>query len=378
MRKNMRIAILVQNISSMGGVESVTISCAKEMSKKNNVHIVSLNLDKIPAELNNSAVKLFDVKSDKRKTVLSKKEILRIVDYCKNIKCDKVILQMNTPHRFCKVANYELLRRLGELCKTETVLHNSPTSFVRRYRLSDNSNFVFNLKKLKTRILFAPYAKKIIRKISHVSKLCVLSKGCQNELKKVYGVDSVVRYNTYSFIEKGLLKKKNIITYVGRFSPEKNMMLILNAWKKCDAQDWILRLVGDGQEIDTIRNFILENKLTNIELLGSKPHNLIVNYLDESKILVMASLHEGWPTVIVEAMNSKNAILTTRFDGFSDEILLENETCLIADFEVNDYADKMKSLLQDTIYLENMMKKAYEKCKLFYTSDEYKNTQDVL
>ncbi|MBD5413831.1 MAG: glycosyltransferase family 4 protein [Treponema sp.] len=372
------IVFICQNISSMGGVEVVTVSCAKEMVKKNNVSIVSLNLDKIPDELNKSAIKLFDVKADKNKSVLSKKEILRIVDYCKSIKCDKVIVQMNTPHRICKVANYGLLRRLCELCKTETVLHNSPTSFVRRYRLPNDSNIIFNLKNLKTKIIFAPYAKKIIRKISHVSNICVLSKGCKDELKKVYGVDSVVRYNTYSFIEKGALEKKNIITYVGRFSPEKNIMLILNAWKKCAAQDWILRLVGDGQEIDAIRNFIREHKLVNVELTGGKSHYLIANYLDESKILVMASTNEGWPTVIVEAMNNRNAILTTHFDGFSDEILLENENCLIADFEVNDYAKKMNLLLQDTIYLENMMDKAYERCKSFYTSDDYKSTQDAL
>ena len=103
--------------------------------------------------------------------------------------------------------------------------------------------------------------------------------------------------------------KKIRIGIVGRFSFEKNQILLLRALKTIDKKNISISLYGrKGPSYDTILEYIEENnlkKIVKIFLYESNPKK-IYSGLD---IIVLPSLYEGFPNVLYEAMLFKKICL---------------------------------------------------------------------
>ena len=85
----------------------------------------------------------------------------------------------------------------------------------------------------------------------------------------------------------------------------------------------------------------------------------------ESKIFVLTSFFEGFPTVICEAMNYKNAVISTRYDGYSDE-LLNNTTGFISSFDSGELTEIIEKLISNEHLLKKFQETGYENCKSKY------------
>jgi glycosyltransferase involved in cell wall biosynthesis len=132
-------------------------------------------------------------------------------------------------------------------------------------------------------------------------------------------------------IKKEYLSRECIVGYVGRFSEEKGIMHLLHAVsdiviKKPDIK---FLFIGDGSLRDSMEHFILDNNLNDTIILpGWVSHDLLADYLNKMKLLVIPSDTEGLPNVMLEAMACGTPVLATPVGGIPT-IIKNGETGFI-------------------------------------------------
>lgn len=157
---------------------------------------------------------------------------------------------------------------------------------------------------------------------SKADKVLVNSKVLESELKH-FSIKSHVVYS--GSIDKIIKKRKlnfnffNIIA-VGRLTLQKDYFTLLEAIKNLKNRNFVLRIYGNGELKDDLMRYIKNNNLKNhVKLLGyeNDPKKIYNN----TDLLVHASIFEGLPNVIVEAMSFGIPIIASNGYGGTKEIL---------------------------------------------------------
>ncbi|HKS16786.1 MAG TPA: glycosyltransferase family 4 protein [Planctomycetota bacterium] len=115
---------------------------------------------------------------------------------------------------------------------------------------------------------------------------------------------------------------------VGRLSAQKGQLLLLAACARLAAEgvDVRVKMVGDGELRSVIENRIKELKLENrVQVLGWQSNVEVRRHLLESRALVLPSLAEGLPVVIMEALALRRPVISTSIAGIPE--LVENGVC---------------------------------------------------
>ena len=141
---------------------------------------------------------------------------------------------------------------------------------------------------------------------------------------------------------------KEIIGYVGRLSPEKNPMILVDVIKLShDMNNIHLLIVGDGPDREKIENRIKSEKVDKkVTLMNYQPHNKIPEIMSLIDIFVQPSLSEAFGSwSAIEAMSCGIPIVSTHVGGIAD-YLLDEENALIVQNPMNaiEYLEKIKKL----------------------------------
>lgn len=101
----------------------------------------------------------------------------------------------------------------------------------------------------------------------------------------------------------GIHPDSKVVAYIGRFEPEKNPLLILDGFSilRRNHSDAHLLMVGEGQLDPELRRRASSNRDA-IRILGVMPQEDLAWLLAASDLLVLASKHEGMPTIALEAL----------------------------------------------------------------------------
>ena len=158
---------------------------------------------------------------------------------------------------------------------------------------------------------------------------------------------------------------QKVVLSMGRIEKtnQKGFLRLIDIWKliqdSSEFKDWKLHIVGDGDLKEKIENKIRDLNLTNSIILKPFTKDVESEYLSAS-IYAMTSHFEGLPMVLIEAQSY--ALPTISFDiatGPSDVIEDEKSGYLIEDNDLNEYANKLKTLMSD----ENLRAKMGAKSK---------------
>ena len=173
-------------------------------------------------------------------------------------------------------------------------------------------------------------------------------------------------------IEKEYLSRDCIVGYVGRFSEEKGIMQLVYA-----VSDIVIKrpgikflFIGDGSLQVTMQHYILDNNLNDsIIQPGWVSHDLLADYLNKMKLLVIPSDTEGLPNVMLEAMACGTPVLATPVGGIPTIIkngetgfILENNSphCIssnviriLADKKTVNVIENAHQLMQKEFQLKN-------------------------
>jgi glycosyltransferase involved in cell wall biosynthesis len=213
----------------------------------------------------------------------------------------------------------------------------------------------------------------------HYSMLCknsniviLLSEKFKEELK--YFIDNKIGSNIIGlsnpvFIKQGdrdYLKKEKELLYVGRIDfSQKRVDLLLKIWSKLYMRysDWSLRIVGGGVQLENAIELASKMRLKNIYFEGfQEPWN----YYQKASLFCMTSSFEGFPMVLVEAM--QYGVIPFAFNSFiSVTDIIDDDTngILIQAFSVDKYVLELSRFMQDEPLRTKYAKAAILKSKEF-------------
>ena len=105
---------------------------------------------------------------------------------------------------------------------------------------------------------------------------------------------------------------------VSRLVTQKNIDSIIKAVKVMENEGIILNIVGDGSEINNLKNLVENYDLKEkVNFIGKIENAKLNEYLSNADIFVQASNYEGLPHSILEAINYEIPILSTEVGGCS-------------------------------------------------------------
>ncbi|WP_431611635.1 glycosyltransferase [Chryseobacterium sp. 'Rf worker isolate 10'] len=224
-------------------------------------------------------------------------------------------------------------------------------------------NDIFNLKE---------YTHDVIRQLFKFDRILVISDKLKEEMLKIAENDqekqNVVKI--FNPIDKNdTLKKADVeindypfssdlptFVTVGTVYPQKGYDRLLNVHKKLidEGFEHQLLIIGDGYDFETIQNQLNTLGLQDTaKMLGfsSNPYP----YMKKADFYIMSSRHEGFPTIIAEALILNKPISATDISGIKD-LLQDGKLGNITENSEEGIYEGMKKFLTDKNITEEYKK----------------------
>lgn len=212
---------------------------------------------------------------------------------------------------------------------------------------------------------------KMVEKNKH--KVILLSDSFRSDFKSMFSFpDNLIYAIANPFhIDRMLdgvnVEREKILLYVGRLSEkQKNVSSLLRIWKVLQEKlkEYKLVIVGDGPDRNKYENMAETMNLSRLSFVGFQDPSC---WYKTSSTLLMTSSYEGFPMVLVEAMQygcvpfaynsyvSLSDIIDDGVNGFK-----------IAPFDEKEYVEKLLVFLQSPIDIQKKIRQAsIEKAKQF-------------
>ena len=128
--------------------------------------------------------------------------------------------------------------------------------------------------------------------------------------------------------ELSLPKKASVSLFIGRLDAQKGLPFLLDAAETVAAHrpDWHLVMMGrEGSESEWFHGRVAESEVLrkHVHWLGFRSD--VGSLLKMSDVLVLPSLWEGMPNVVLEAMATSRAVIGTDVEG-TNELVVPGET----------------------------------------------------
>ena len=151
---------------------------------------------------------------------------------------------------------------------------------------------------------------------------------------------------------------------------------ILNTDFKFQVSDFKILVIGDGKERENLESLIKEYSLNDkVFLMGRIPN--AHKYLKAFDMLVLPSLKEGFPWIILEAMASETPIIATKV-GAVPEIIKDQKDGMLIEFKnPQELAEKIMKLIQDSGLSQKLKTQAREKLKDFSLQKMVQETEKL-
>ena len=142
-----------------------------------------------------------------------------------------------------------------------------------------------------------------------------------------------------------IILPEKYIVFIGRLGFVKNLPFLLNSFEKTNLTDVKLLIVGDGEMMDELKAQTKCMKKGNlVSFVGAVENPLPI--LKKSKLLVLPSFSEAYPTILLEALCLNVPMLATPTKGAKEILTNMPGTYISADF---DDVDGFARLLEESI-----------------------------
>ena len=230
------------------------------------------------------------------------------------------------------------------------------------------------------------YINIISKKYKKIDYLFALTKTLENDYKKFLFDNNkhtqvVLVPNMINYIPDkcSKLDKKNIIT-VSRLDYGKKNDDIIQAFSKIKDKKWNLYIIGDGNEYNNLSDLIKKLNLTDrVTLTGYKNREEIEKYMLESSLFLMASLTEGLPMVLLEAMSYGIPCIAYETASGVSDIINDNENgYIIKNRNEKEYIEKIDKIINDEELRKKMGENAQKTVNKFSKEEILKIWYKVL
>lgn len=160
-----------------------------------------------------------------------------------------------------------------------------------------------------------------------LDKFIVLTKSDKKVWESyVPNVTSIYNPLTFKSEKVAALDNRKCIA-IGRLEPQKNFRDLVAAWKYVAEEypDWVVEIYGNGGQKDALQKQIASLGLDRqVKLMGSS--NDIRSKMLESSCLVMSSAYEGFPMVLLEAVETGLPMVSYDCPRGPAEIIIDGES----------------------------------------------------
>lgn len=171
------------------------------------------------------------------------------------------------------------------------------------------------------------------------------SLGFKGELKKTKGVGifNIVKQPTYHPVEK-----VTRFIYVGRLSPEKNLVFLIQTFNKLP--QLTLNIVGFGP----LESSLKQVAHSNIIFHGAVANADLPKYYRQNDVFILPSISEPWGLVVEEAFNNGLPVIVSNKVGCSKEIVIEGQNGIIFDIAKSDALMNAVIKMTDVTYYNSL------------------------
>lgn len=287
-----------------------------------------------------------------------------------------LIITIPTPQLFF------LLKRVEKRPKVITIIHASILeylpyfSMMYKFRFNTPAEIVASiLRVIRLPFLYFLFQNKLKSKFRLINnssdRIVVLSENYKNDLLRLSinveseKIVSIENSNPYYFQKFNYKEKTNQIIFVGRLTHIKRVDHILKSWDLIISKNsnWLLKIIGDGEDKNTLKKFVSKNKINNVSFEGNIDPQFDYRI---SSIICLTSVYEGMPMVLLEALQfGVVPIVYNSFGSASDIIKNGFNGYLVKPFDYRSLSEHISYLINNPKKLENMSKNAFESSKRY-------------
>ncbi len=179
---------------------------------------------------------------------------------------------------------------------------------------------------------------------------------------------AILRKN-YGFDEKDFLA-----CFFGYLVPRKGFHDLISVWKEISKEIEEAKLLIAGSMMEEHKIWAEEqlNKLDESEFVyfGPVSREKVADILRISDLFVLPTYAEGFPSIIIEAMMSKIAIITTNLEGSTSDLIKNGENgLLVKPGDAEGLKTAILKIYKDKDLRKKLAKNAYEKSKQFWEEE---------
>ncbi|MFJ7827542.1 glycosyltransferase [Psychrobacillus sp. NPDC096623] len=224
----------------------------------------------------------------------------------------------------------------------------------------------------------------VMKKFNYI--VCVSNKVKESVIKNVGDLGNLI-FRANPLDEKYIQEKSKeeaiidnldhspLFMSVGRLCKEKGFDMLLNVCQKLNINNYkySLYIIGDGEYRELLENYIDQNQLNNVKLLGLK--NNPYKYLKHADWFISASRAEGYALVTQEAAILGIPIIATDCSGVKELLGEDNKYGIVT--EINE--DSIYTAMAEVIENKNMQtyykEKIIERSKIISISQRMKDIE---
>lgn len=320
----MKIAFLISSLNA-GGAERVVSLLANELSLTNDIVIITLSKDEPFYKLNDSiTVKQLGVLNsgtNPLKSIFSNLVLLyKITLLIRSFKIKSLICFMTTSNVLGIISG--------------KMLSNIKVTISERANPKFEDVGYWNFLRRKTYKL--------------ADRLVVQSEEISNYFKPfVDERKTSIIPNPIKIVDFNKNKKEKIILTVGRIDANKNQEQIIRSFSKVKQQGWKLIICGDGSLLSKLKELVIALNMNDAVEFKGIVKNIEKQY-ERASIFAFSSLSEGFPNVLLEAMNYGCACISTDCPT-GPSILIKNNVngFLIPLADENSYTNHLQNLIDE-------------------------------
>lgn len=205
--------------------------------------------------------------------------------------------------------------------------------------------------------LTRPVLKRFMRwTLNKADRLVTVSTAMKAELVR-YGYSPSIIDVIYNGVDEALFHPLNqaesrrrlnippnwkILLFVGTLSRYKGIDLLLLAFQLLNNPEIWLICIGQGSERQLIEDFITKHALQDRVLVKSAvPHSQLLIWYTAADVVVLPSLNEGVPNVILESMAAGTPVVASAVGGIPEVIIPGLNGLLHQAGSINDLKDKI-------------------------------------
>lgn len=378
-------------VNSTGGAEKVLCNMANEFVKRGHeICIVCCDpIDGIPFFYLDNRVKFINLNASGKYCkgsikLRAEREILRFLG-----KLDKDKLYVKTRYDNKKVK--ETLKNIIQEFLPEIIITYDPRSLMcLEYLIKPNVPVIAMLHIPAENLFNISISQTLLESFKNVSCIQVLVKRDLQKVEEfcprvrtVYIPNVVYTIEKNEFVVKRKLKIVNVGRIDGNVKRQLNLIKAFNKIYKDFPSDWCIEIIG-GTKTESqkdykkkIIEYIKEHNLEGrVNLLGEIKN--VSEKLQEADIFAFPSAFEGMPLALTEAMAAGLPVIGYKSCPSVNELIVDGVNGFLCEDGIDDFAEKLKILMQDAVLRKKMGQNARESMKQFAPEKIWDEWEDLI